>query len=227
MEQTQKSWSQMEVPSFILKAYSEAVNGKCDEIIENVGVISKDHIKDIYFMREFLLHGMGDIYSRAVASRYMRFESPAELSLSSSPSSNEPQTKVFYIIPILCFILSLLYIGFSAFYLYTFGMNPDNFRLTLIWFFAVLCALLEDALVVMPLYVYIVWIAIPSLVRTELHQLKTSISLKFGFLLKRTSGTMKSCSINSIVQSFHPICRAAASFPKLPVSRFLVVKIGQ
>lgn len=71
-----------------------------------------------------------------------------------------------------------------------------------------------------PIQILVLHVIVPLLVSKEVRTVHLSLKNRIRFLLRRTSGMMKSSS--ALVQHFNPICRAARAFPEYSISRLLM-----
>ena len=230
-------------PSTILQNYLKSIRDKSKSISKNISLIPENHLKDLYLMREFLLFSMSSANARFVVAKYMWMEGPIDVCASigvkyaqyaqadqagvkrrqsvmvqlrdkwSSTRFEKP-----FMVPLLCLVGLIAYVFFAGVFLFGISLAGISSNLTALWTFVVACSIIQDSVVVLPVYIYTLWIAIPALVSGEVDALNVTLSKRFQVILKRTCGVISLNSINSMVQYFHPVCVAARDHPHLPVA---------
>ena len=116
-------------------------------------------------------------------------------------------------------VLMTSYVLGALFCIYYFGsqLSPDEVTF---WDFSLLFVLLEDLLILRPMFVYVdIWLATSAL-SLEVQKTIYSITKNIEDIVRRTRGVLK-CDQMSI-QHVNPACRAARSYPHLSVSRLLI-----
>ena len=204
--------------------------------------ISNSHIQEIVLMRSFLLSQLGSKSVRDIAAVYFGYErslmietSFGEASNSSKLNSQNSSSKknyrkrnslfgVYesYLLPLFFMILLFAYIAMVTFFIFQYAISSLSSNTSGVWFWTIVFAILEDVIVLQPLYIYSFWIAIPSLIIDEISSLKTAVMARFEMVMQRTTGVTENNSVHSLIQQFHPVCRVARLFPSTPTSRFLL-----
>lgn len=89
-----------------------------------------------------------------------------------------------------------------------------------LWLSVLVIVIWQDLFFVRPFPIWFKWIWVPSLVREEMRCVRRVMSIRALSLLKRSRDLMN--NVNSLLQHFHPACRAARLTPSLPSCRLLM-----
>jgi hypothetical protein len=112
-----------------------------------------------------------------------------------------------------------LYIFALVFYVFLFGVGI-GVDATKLWLLGSLFAFLQDVFILSTLKIWLKFIVVSTagskLIREYHHLLKVRTEV----LLRRYVGLMKHS--NALIHHFNPACRAARSFPDLPIARVLI-----
>ena len=224
--------------SSILSHYLKSVSREAGKVGNCVDHIALPHHRELYLMREFILHSVGTVSTRVVASKYMWSAGPQSI-LDAQASTGGGKRKhhggkgrrhhllrfgchMPWLFPLLAVVGLTLYVMSAVACIFVYGMGSRSWQTAGVWVAVALVALIEDICAVVPSYVFVVWMGIPAMLSRELNGIKDLLYRRFNFVMRRTSGVVQNNSVHSLIQHFHPVCRAARLFPELPVARFLI-----
>ena len=101
-----------------------------------------------------------------------------------------------------------------------FGLQISK-NVAIIWIISIIVVTAEDAFWIQPIEIYIRDVAIPSLAKRDYLAILHVMSIRARSILSRESFIIMKNSL-SLIQHFHPACRAARMLPHLAVSRVLM-----
>ena len=221
---------QCEPSSSILDRYMKCVSRATDSVVTHTEHIALPHHRDLYLLREFVLHFASSPSARAVAAKYIWGAGPQGIrdALDGSNaggrlrSGDVPASKLARLTPLLAAGFLAIYVLVAVAFVAAYGWGESSGETSGLWTAVTLLALMEDSCAVVPSYVFVVWMGIPALLSRELNGARDLLYRRFDLVMRRTSGAMRTSSVRSLVQTFHPVCRAARCFPELPIARFLL-----
>lgn len=185
----------------------QASRKTADYIRSEVELLSDNVDKEVYLLKNFFIDNFTG-YRRSIVMRWMLGH------FQSIKYANERVFVRLFAVLFLPFIL-LLMVYFIAQFNLTIGSRAGS-----MWVVVTVLAVVEDALVLQSLQVWIRYVVFTSAVAADLRNMFQYVKLRGRIVLMRTNGLMRDS--NALVQHFNPACRAARMFPSLPVSRFLL-----
>ena len=196
--------------------------------------------RENYIMKSFILGNMSTSFKRRLAERYFYgsveehdYEDGGAGGGQGDPLYGRGTTTVKakvhysnsgypYLLPLLSAVILGIYILGALYALYGYGISHIGSKSSKIWIIVVMFTLIEDIVCILPSYIYLLWIGIPSLISDEINGFKDLLYKKWYMIMRRTSGSVNTFTVHSLTQHMNPICRVARGFPELPVSRFLM-----
>ena len=180
-----------------------------ERIKNEVDLMKTDNEKESYIMQCFAINNLKGFRQR-IAERYIlgegRFESP----------NDAAKLKLWRM---MSFVLLVVLWALLIFFVLQFNLTIGS-RASQLWIVVTLAALLEDVFLVQPLRIWFRYCVVNSTVSKDLRQIYDALSSRFVHIIQRRAGVMRDA--NSLVQHFNPDCRAARTYPHLPVSRLLL-----
>jgi len=168
-----------------------------------------DEEKDAYLMRCFALNNLKGFRKR-IAERYVlgegRFESRRDVL----------RNKVLRMVSLaLLIVLWALLVVFVQQRNKVIGTRASN-----LWLIITLVSIFQDMLIFQPLKIWARFCLVTSFVSSDIRQIFDALTSRFVYIIQRRAGAMRDA--NSLVQHLNPACRAARSYPQLPISRLLL-----
>ena len=116
-------------------------------------------------------------------------------------------------------LLSLFLLLMVAFVIYG-GLHIGP-RATTQWILGVVIAVILEYCILMPLKIAVKSTALSSIVYSDIVEIFNILESKAKMILLRKSGVMN--NIHSFIHHYNPACRAAREFPKMDISRLLML----
>jgi len=169
--------------------------------------LSSDDDRDLFLMKRFIVDSMRGL-RHEVAYHYF-------FGLDEKKVRYRNQCLFRYLSVILLPLYFILAAVFAFQYAVTIGAKATNF-----WLLSCLITVVYDAVLLQPLKILMKWVVIIDTTRPIVRELFKVLEIRSSTILRRKTGLMK--NTNSLIQHFNPACRAARSFPQLPISRLLM-----
>jgi hypothetical protein len=190
------------VTSRIVKCRSDA-----DKIKIEMEGLKTPNEKEQYMMRRFILDNFNG-YRRRIVQRYM-------IDPHERPSDEWKRVAVRAICALILPIVLLI----QLYFIFTLNVGIGS-RATGVWLGILSLSLAQDLFILMPIRIWLKWIVVNSNVAAEVQRVFDACNRRYEHILFRKAGMMRDA--NSLIQHFNPACRAARTFPELPLSRFLI-----
>jgi hypothetical protein len=112
-----------------------------------------------------------------------------------------------------------IYLFGTCFYIFLFGVQLGS-HTTNNWLLGGLVSILEDMFLLIPLKLYLKWIAMSQVIIPDVQVIYQHLQRKVRLIMLRSGGLIKNA--NGMIHHLNPACRAARKHPGLAVSRLLI-----
>jgi hypothetical protein len=174
----------------------------------HLNTISNDKIKETYLMKKFIVNSLPGLRHK-VAHHY--FFGIDELKFTLR---RQVVLRYLSVIALPVYILGVIFYGYQS------TANKIGSLGASLWLVVLALAIVYDVFILQMIKILMKWVIIVDTTRPTVRDLHATLQYRSRSLIRRKTGLMK--NLSSLVQHFNPACRAARSFPHLPVSRLLM-----
>jgi hypothetical protein len=193
----------------IIKSKIKQSRRRSERIVKEMTYIESDIDKEIYLLQQFVVNSLHGVKA-VIAKRYM-FYNYASL----APFTIVKKWFSRYI----CLILLPIYVSGCCLYIFLYG-NRIGAHATNHWLLGVILTVIQDIFLLQPLKIWTKFVFITASCQKEIRTVHGLLREKAKLVMLRKKGMMNSAT--SLIQHFHPVCRAARSYPHLASARLLI-----
>jgi hypothetical protein len=176
------------------------------DLVDTIKSFENDQQKQVFLLQSFLVESLPG-YRRDIVYQFFFAD------FDRADQASSPLFKVAIAMGIPLYIFALV------FYVFLFGVSIGS-DATTIWLLGASFAFLQDVFILSTLKIWLKFIVVSTAASKLVREYHLLLKVRTEVLLRRYFGLMKHS--NALIHHFNPACRAARSFPELPISRVLI-----
>ena len=180
-----------------------------EDIKRRLYFIEDQNDKEVYLMRHFLVNSFAG-YKKRIVKRYA-FD-PYEVKLTDDSGKNMERS--------LCLLALVITLALAGYLTLSVGSQIGS-KSFMMFIVIAMASLVEDIILLQTVRIFLVYIVMTSLVAGEYRRILEAMIRRYKHITWRRLGVLGDA--HSLVHHLNPACRAARTFPQLPISRFFVL----